>query len=81
MNYFFVRESVENLNLNREYVEVTNTGFYSTAVESLLEISVRNEVMGTAFTVLSQSLFKSITILTKYECLYFSVFAGMGLKH
>ena len=37
--------------------------------------------MESAFTALSLSLFQSITVLTKYECLKFSVFAGMGLKH
>ena len=37
--------------------------------------------MESAFTALSLSLFQSITVLTKYECFKFSVFAGMGLKH
>ena len=37
--------------------------------------------MQSAFTALSLSLSQSITVLTKYECLKFSVFAGMGLNH
>ena len=37
--------------------------------------------MESAFMALSLSLFQSIAVLTKYEYLKFSVFAGMGLKH
>ena len=37
-------------------------------------------MMESAFTALSLSLFQSITVLTKYECLKFSVFADIGLK-
>ena len=37
--------------------------------------------MQSALTALSLSLLQSITVLTKYECLKFSVFAGIGLKH
>ena len=37
--------------------------------------------MESAFTALSLSLFQSINVFTKYECLKFSVFAGMGLNH
>ena len=37
--------------------------------------------MESALTALSPSLLQSTTVLTKYECLKFSVFAGIGLKH
>ena len=62
---------------------MTNTDFYSMAVECAYLVTFRdvpNDVMESAFTALSQSLLQSNTVLTLYEFLTFSVFCWYGLK-